>query len=122
MILRSKLELRTALPSGLPRVHGDRQKLKQILINLLSNALKFTRQGSIGVSATYDERRDELELGVSDTGIGIASENHARIFEDFKQVDSSPTREFGGTGLGLAVCRRLASLTGARLSVRSELG
>ena len=116
------VELRTELEHDLPLVRGDRQKLKQILLNLLSNALKFTRRGSIVVSASYHPANGELELAVADTGIGIAAEHHSRIFEDFRQVDSSPTREYGGTGLGLALCRRLASLMGAELGLKSELG
>jgi signal transduction histidine kinase len=99
---------------------SDRQKIKQIVLNLLSNALKFTRQGSITIHAAAD--RDLMTIAIADTGIGIDPADHAKIFEDFQQVDSSVARPYGGTGLGLSICRRLATMLGGRLDMESEVG
>jgi PAS domain S-box-containing protein len=120
LISRSRLEVGTEVDAELSSIRNDRKKIKQILLNLMSNALKFTTQGSIRISAQASA--EGVTIAVTDTGIGIAPEHHAKIFEDFRQVDSSPTREYGGTGLGLAICRRLSGLIGARLSVESALG
>src|SRR5262245_4418479 len=122
IIARSKLQVTTEIDDRAGLIKSDRQKVKQIVLNLLSNALKFTREGWVLVSAQYDERADEIGVTVQDTGIGIAPEDHEKVFEDFQQVDSSPTREFGGTGLGLAICRRLAGMLGGRITLVSELG
>jgi signal transduction histidine kinase/ActR/RegA family two-component response regulator/predicted negative regulator of RcsB-dependent stress response len=102
------------------RYRGDPSRLRQVLYNLISNALKFTEQGEIRVTATYAD--GQLSIGVRDTGPGIAPENLARLFGKFDQLDSSTTRRFGGTGLGLAICRELAQLMGGRMNVESELG
>ena len=102
-----------ASPSGVWRI-------RQVLYNLISNALKFTEQGEIRVSATYVD--GELSVSVRDTGPGIAPENLPRLFEKFDQLDSSTTRRFGGTGLGLAICRELAQLMDGQMSVESDLG
>jgi len=84
--------------------------------------LKFTREGSILVCARYRSESDQISIAVKDTGIGIAPEDQDKVFEDFQQVDSSPTREYGGTGLGLAICRRLAGMLGGRMGLVSRLG
>jgi signal transduction histidine kinase len=122
IIARTKLGVDAALPAKLPEVHSDRQKVKQIVLNLLSNALKFTHEGSIQVTAEYQPPLSMLLICVKDTGIGIAPEHQEKIFEDFQQVDSSPTRAYGGTGLGLSICRRLAAMLGGRITVQSALG
>jgi signal transduction histidine kinase len=96
-------------------------RAERLLLNLLSNALKFTHEGSVTVSARY-KLVGEVWLAVRDTGIGIAAENQHKVFEDFHQVDSSLTREYGGTGLGLAICARLATMLGGRITLRSEPG
>jgi signal transduction histidine kinase len=101
---------------------SDRQKVKQVIVNLLSNALKFTHQGGIEIGVDYDPRTRLSSIAVTDTGIGIAPEHHDKIFEDFRQVDDSPSRQYGGTGLGLAICRRLASALGGRITLQSNLG
>jgi len=103
-------------------VSTDRQKVKQILLNLVSNALKFTHQGSITIQARQSRRDRTLTLSVADTGIGIAPADQDKIFEDFRQLDNSPTRAYGGTGLGLSICRRLAQMLNGRLAVESRLG
>jgi signal transduction histidine kinase len=122
IIARTKLAVSAALAPDLPELHSDRQKVKQVVLNLLSNSLKFTHEGSIQVSAVYEFATSTVAISVRDTGIGIAPENLEKIFEDFQQVDSSPTRVYGGTGLGLSICRRLASMIGGRVTVQSALG
>ena len=102
------------------RYLGDPTRLRQILYNLISNALKFTEQGEIRVTAVRNGPM--LELTVRDTGVGIASENLQKLFAKFDQLDSSTTRRFGGTGLGLAICRELAVLMKGEIVVESELG
>jgi signal transduction histidine kinase len=122
IIARSKLAVSTHLGSRLPAVHSDRQKVKQIVLNLLSNALKFTHEGSVKVSAEYVTATSMLTISVTDTGIGIDPAHQEKVFEDFQQVDSSPTRAYGGTGLGLSICRRLADMLGGRVTLQSALG
>jgi signal transduction histidine kinase len=122
IIARSKLKVSTEIDVGAVFLRSDRQKVKQIVLNLLGNALKFTHEGSILVAARYRPESDEISISVRDTGIGIAPEDRDKVFEDFQQVDSSPTREYGGTGLGLAICRRLASMLGGRMGLVSRIG
>ena len=107
-------------PVSVPRVYTDDKKLSQILRNFISNALKFTPQGEVHVTAHSDGRT--VTFSVADTGIGIAPEHHAAIFEDFVQVDSPIQKRLRGTGLGLSLCKRLAGLLGGDVAVRSELG
>jgi PAS domain S-box-containing protein len=122
VIARSKLTVTPRLHSGTPDVATDRQKVKQVVLNLLSNAIKFTHHGSIELAVGYDAGAGVASISVKDTGIGIASENHEKVFEDFRQVDDSPSRQYGGTGLGLAICRRLATTIGGRITLHSQLG
>lgn len=122
LIQKSKLSVTADLAGKLPTLRTDRAKMKQILMNLISNALKFTPQGSVTVSARVTKRRDAIRLSVSDTGIGIADKDQETVFQDFRQVDNSPTRQYGGTGLGLAICRRLATVLGGDIELASKLG
>ncbi|XXF79599.1 ATP-binding protein [Myxococcaceae bacterium GXIMD 01537] len=122
IIQRSRLAVSTSLPPRLPALHGDRQKVKQVVLNLLSNALKFTHEGSVRVEVGWQAALSMVTIAVADTGIGVEPANQDKIFEDFQQVDSSPTRAYGGTGLGLSICRRLAAMMGGRITVQSELG
>src|SRR5262249_43559739 len=122
IIVRSKLKVTTDLDPDAKVLQSDRQKVKQIVLNLLSNALKFTPEGSITVTSRFRRPDATPAIAVKDTGIGIAPEDQATIFEDFRQADSSPTREYGGAGLGLSICRRLASMLGGRIMVDSKLG
>lgn len=104
---------------------GDAARLRQILLNLLGNAVKFTEYGYIKlqVSLEYqDNTQAQLRFVVSDTGIGIAADKLTHIFEAFSQADNSMTRQYGGTGLGLAICSRLVALMNGQISVESELG
>ena len=106
---------------------GDVTRLRQILINLMNNAVKFTESGAVSVSARLagpadDEGRLLLEFSVKDTGIGIPPERVGSLFQAFTQVDASTTRKYGGTGLGLAICKRLVELMGGDVSVKSVIG
>lgn len=120
--LKINLNLQPELPAT---VLADARKLRQILVNLIGNAIKFTERGAIDVTlALLPGRRAEalVELTVSDTGIGISAEKREAIFTYFTQADSSYTRKFGGIGLGLSICRRLAALMGGAIRVESALG
>jgi signal transduction histidine kinase len=129
--VRGELEpiiARTVVPvvldtdSDLPLVRSDRHKVKQIILNLVSNALKFTHAGAVTLRARRSETEAAVAIAVADTGIGIPAADQERIFDDFLQLDNSPTRPYGGTGLGLSICRRLAQMIGARLTVQSRVG
>jgi signal transduction histidine kinase len=93
--------------------------VKQIVLNLLSNALKFTPSGSVAMTAMYDTRERQVAIAVKDTGVGIPSEDRVKVFEDFRQLDTSPARGYGGTGLGLSICRRLAHILGGTIDLDS---
>jgi signal transduction histidine kinase len=122
IIIRTRLNVTIDLARDLRPITSDRQKVKQILLNLLSNALKFTHEGTITISAKLRPRERTLELSVADTGIGIAPADQERIFEDFRQLDNSPTRAYGGTGLGLSICKRLAQMLNGSIVVHSQVG
>jgi PAS domain S-box-containing protein len=122
VIARSKLAVSARLSPEPPLMATDRQKVKQIVVNLLTNALKFTHQGGVEIGVEFGPEQEIASVAVRDTGIGIAPENHEKIFEDFRQVDDSPSRQYGGTGLGLAICRRLANALGGRITLHSNLG
>ncbi len=109
-------------PESLPSLRTDEAKVSQILRNFISNALKFTERGEIRVSAVADPSRDEVKFAVTDTGIGIAADDQARIFEDFVQIESALQARTKGTGLGLPLCRKLAQLLGGHVSVSSAPG
>jgi signal transduction histidine kinase len=106
--------------SDLPSMVVDEEKLRQVVINLLSNAAKYTSSGSIRLRAR--SANGSVEIAVADTGIGIAAEKLEVIFEEFEQADARSTREYGGTGLGLAIARRLARLMGGDIRVESAQG
>jgi signal transduction histidine kinase len=101
----------------------DPMRLKQILLNLLSNACKFTKEGEVALRARrVADGCDWIELAVSDTGIGMTPEQQAKLFQDFTQADSLTARRYGGTGLGLALSRKLARMMGGDVTVASEAG
>ncbi len=120
------LRLVTYIDPCLPQfVLGDQVRLRQILINLIGNAIKFTEQGTIEISAEEESREGEtvhLRLAVSDKGIGISEEAKKSLFTAFTQAESSTTRKYGGTGLGLSICERLTSIMGGTIGVESTLG
>jgi PAS domain S-box-containing protein len=122
IIRRSNLSVVARVKSTLPPLKTDRQKVKQIVLNLLSNALKFTPTGSVTISARFESKTRALAIAVRDTGVGIPGESQNKIFEDFRQLDNSPTRGYGGTGLGLSICRRLAQMLGGSIDLESEVG
>ncbi|MBI1824851.1 MAG: response regulator [Planctomycetes bacterium] len=112
-------------PLTSPRIFGDPGRLQQVLMNLTSNALKFTEKGRVTVRAVMEETTDThltVRFTVDDTGIGIPSERLDRLFRSFSQVDASTTRKYGGTGLGLAICKRLVELMGGTIGVSTEPG
>jgi signal transduction histidine kinase len=109
-------------PEGLPAVYSDEGKISQILRNFISNALKFTESGEVRTSAALGERGDTIVFSVVDTGIGIAAENHERIFEEFTQIDHALQRRYKGSGLGLPLTRKLAALLDGRVGVESKPG
>ncbi|MCA9015167.1 MAG: response regulator [Planctomycetaceae bacterium] len=119
------LSLECQWASGVPEtIHTDPMRLRQILMNLVGNALKFTKQGSVKLIATLDQSQEppQFIVEVRDTGIGIERKNLKNIFSPFTQADSSITRSFGGTGLGLTICRQIAEGLGGDLTVESEVG
>jgi len=115
-----KLALRTEVAKGLPYGLGDEQRLTQVLLNLVGNAIKFTDAGEVRIVAGAED--GHFALSVSDTGPGIPPEECERIFEKFRQVDSSNTRAKGGTGLGLAIAREIVEMHGGRIWVESAMG
>ncbi|MCB1806966.1 MAG: hypothetical protein KDK04_05600 [Candidatus Competibacteraceae bacterium] len=118
-LIKSKgLSLQVNIQEGLPMLYSDEEKLRQILLNLLSNAAKFTPQGSISIAAS--RQSGIVAIAVGDSGIGIPPDKLETIFEEFKQLDSGSTKEYAGTGLGLSICRLLAELLGGTIEVQSK--
>jgi signal transduction histidine kinase len=122
LIAGTRLAVLRELAPELPEILTDRQKVKQIVMNLLSNALKFTPEGSVSIRLEHVPASDEILIAVTDTGIGVAEENQKTIFEAFEQANSSYARRQGGTGLGLSICRRLSQLLEGRITLVSGLG
>jgi signal transduction histidine kinase/DNA-binding response OmpR family regulator len=120
MVKAGRVSLIKQLPESLPVLLSDQDKLKQIIINLLSNALKFTEKGEVKVTAALEN--GSLKIAVSDTGIGIPSDAMQYIFDEFRQVDGSSTRKHGGTGLGLSITKKLTELLGGTIDVSSIEG
>jgi signal transduction histidine kinase len=128
-VRRRRLIVTSQLAEGLPNVFADRKKVRQVLLNLLGNAVKFTSEGGIvrlyaepGTIARSGEGPVGVRVGVVDSGIGVAPEHHAQLFEPFYQVDNSTTREFGGTGLGLSIVKRFVEGMGGSVWVESDVG
>ena len=117
------VEIASFLDERLPhKIVGDAARLRQVLLNLAGNAIKFTEQGGVAVIVEPDERENEIRFLVRDTGIGLKPEDQARVFRDFEQADGSSTRKFGGTGLGLAISKRIVERMGGRIAVDSKAG
>ena len=114
------IEIKTVVPKGLPMGRGDERRLTQVLLNLVSNAIKFTDTG--GVEVRVKAVNGEFNIMVRDSGPGIAPEDQTKIFEQFQQVDNSSTRKKGGTGLGLSISRQLVDMHGGRIDLDSTLG
>ena len=116
------IEIASFVDERLPEiVMGDAARLRQVLLNLAGNAIKFTEQGGVAVMVEPDDKGD-IRFIVRDTGIGLAEQDQARIFLDFEQADGSSTRKFGGTGLGLAISKRIVERMGGAVAVESRLG
>ena len=119
--LSKELALNWNYPSDLPVLKTDGQKLKQILQNLIINAIKFTEKGSVTISARRLPDLEAVEFKVADTGVGIPQDALPFIFEKFRQVDSSETRTYGGVGMGLYIVKKFTELLGGQIRVDSEL-
>ena len=109
-------------PEAPKYIHSDPSRLRQILINLIGNAIKFTEQGSVTVQANLDKQEGNLLIAVVDTGIGLTDKQIDKLFNAFEQADASTTRKYGGTGLGLRISKRLSQLLGGDIFVESEFG
>jgi adenylate cyclase len=121
---QNKNRLSVECPADIPPISADAMRLRQILLNLLSNACKFTKGGDVRLNASLaaHEGRQFIEFSVIDTGIGMTPEQVAKLFEEFSQADASTARQYGGTGLGLAITRRLCQMMGGDVTVASEQG
>ena len=134
--MEKKVELLNEVPADLPLLTTDHDKCRHILQNLVGNAVKFTEQGRVTITAEFQNRKSErgeqksafpisnfpFRISVKDTGIGIAADQLPHIFDEFRQADGSNTRKYGGTGLGLAIARKYALLIGGEIAVESALG
>ncbi|OGR64968.1 MAG: hypothetical protein A2X34_05920 [Elusimicrobia bacterium GWC2_51_8] len=116
-----QLKLEVSVPKDM-RVRSDKTKLKQILINLVNNGIKFTSSGGVFIEVDQSQKQPRFNIRVRDTGIGIKTKDLTSLFQEFKQLDSSPTREYGGTGLGLVISRKFAQLMGGDIGVTSAAG
>jgi signal transduction histidine kinase len=120
---KNKNRLIVEAQESVDALHADPMRLKQILLNLLSNACKFTKEGEVVLRVRkVADGRDWVVLAVADSGIGMTAEQQAKLFQDFTQADSLTARRYGGTGLGLAISRKLARMMGGDVTVASEPG
>jgi CheY-like chemotaxis protein/nitrogen-specific signal transduction histidine kinase len=118
-----KLKLIYAFPAEIPRYwQGDEPKIRQVILNLLGNAIKFTDHGNVSITVSTGENKAGFFIDVADTGIGLEKEKQIHLFEDFVQADASISRKYGGTGLGLAICKQLIALMDGTIGVESQLG
>jgi PAS domain S-box-containing protein len=125
LVKEKPIQLQHRIPSNMSTVRGDAMRVRQILLNLISNAAKFTDEGSITVETLVQRGptgKMEALINVVDTGPGISEEDQKKLFQAFSQVDGSATRKSGGTGLGLSICANLVQLQGGRIGVHSEVG
>jgi PAS domain S-box-containing protein len=125
LVKDKQIRLQEQVDPNLPAVRADSMRLRQVLLNLISNAAKFTEEGSIIVSADINTNslgKQEVMVSVTDSGPGISPEDQEKLFKPFSQVDASPTRKTGGTGLGLSISHRLVELHGGRIGIHSTVG
>jgi signal transduction histidine kinase len=124
--LAAKNENRVAVScdGAIGRLHADQMRLRQALLNLMSNANKFTERGTISIDArqAQENGRDWVIIAVADTGIGMTPEQMGKLFQEFSQADASTTRKYGGTGLGLAISKRFCQMMAGDITVESEVG
>ena len=116
------LHLSLEIEPKLPLAQADSHRIRQVAINLISNALKFTEKGGVTISCKQSRNHNMLYVSVTDTGIGISPAALSYIFDTFRQADGSTTRRFGGTGLGLTIAKKLIELQGGEIAVESVLG
>ena len=121
LFMRKSLELRVDIPEAMPRMVSDKGKIQQIVLNLLSNALKFTDRGWVMLSAEPLSNR-RIQIQIKDTGIGISPQDQKIIFDQFRQLDGSTSRKYGGVGLGLAICKKFVNILGGDINVTSSPG
>jgi signal transduction histidine kinase len=122
LLTKKPVDLKIALSDEMPAIWADSLRLRQILINLVSNAIKFTEEGFVTMKAELLDEQNMLQISVSDTGIGIPEDKFNLVFEHFRQVDARTNRKYQGTGMGLAIARQLAELHGGRMWLDSTLG
>lgn len=124
LIRERPIQVNVKIESPIETIESDGHKLQQILVELVTNALKFTEKGAIGLAlrSVREASDDFLEIAVADTGVGIKKEDQDLIFEDFRQLDGSSSRHYGGTGVGLGLCKNLAAALGGKIRLSSELG
>ncbi|MFN8398836.1 MAG: GAF domain-containing protein [Anaerolineales bacterium] len=124
LIKDKPIEMRQFIEQNTPTVRADAIRIRQVMINLLSNAAKFTEEGSItvNVSSYREEGKKLVKISVTDTGAGISAQDQEKLFQAFSQVDASPTRKSGGTGLGLSICKQLINMHGGQIWVESKEG
>jgi len=120
LAVEKKLELKTRIPQDLSIARGDEQRIAQVLLNLLGNAIKFTEEGEVRVEVTDSD--ETFLVSVADTGPGISEADQKIIFEEFQQADGSSTREKGGSGLGLSIVKKIVKMHGGRIWVESDVG
>jgi len=120
LAMAKKLAFNVRIPPDLPIARGDERRLSQVLLNLVGNAIKFTDAGEVAIEASVSD--GTFTIAIRDTGPGIAEADQGKIFEEFKQADSSATKKKGGTGLGLAITKRIVEMHGGRISVESKVG
>ena len=117
------IEIASFIDERVPtQVVGDIARLRQVILNLVGNAIKFTEKGGVAVTVEQGNHENEILFEVRDTGIGLKTEDLARIFLDFEQADGSSTRKFGGTGLGLAISKRIVERMDGHIAAKSEVG
>jgi len=124
MAAKSGNQVSVRCDPGLGTIHADQMRLRQALLNLMSNANKFTERGTITIAARQGQEngRDWITISVADTGIGMTPEQMGKLFQEFSQADASTTRKYGGTGLGLAISKRFCQMMGGDITVESDPG
>lgn len=122
-VKKNDVQFKVWVPDSIPKfIETDQVRLRQVLLNLVGNALKFTKKGRVEIRAVYKPEQKRLCFEVEDTGVGISPAVQSKLFEPFFQADTSTTREYGGSGLGLAISRRLTGMLGGEITVQSEVG
>ena len=122
LMSKNKNKFRINCMPGIGMMYSDNMRIRQILLNLLSNAAKFTEQGEISLNVSKNNKANEITFELKDTGVGIADVYMVDLFKKFTQADSSTTKKYGGSGLGLSISQQLCSLLGGSITVTSEIG